>query len=119
MMKKILAVFLVLVMVGSVPGNLHAQDSLTSSAASLLIPGLGQYLNGQHHTREGKIKIGVMAAAEFAAILTTAIVGGTAGHPAVWSGLSIFIVNHIWSAADAYIFAERSAAVDLRGPRAR
>lgn len=54
---------------------------------SLLIPGWGQYQNGEFESRDGRAKVAGMWFLEGAAILTTAIVGGIAGYPEVWVGI--------------------------------
>lgn len=106
-MRKIVSVCLILMLaVGAVPSTAAADDAVTHGGASLLIPGLGQYLNGEHETKGGKVKMGFMALAELGAILTTSIVGANAGYPEVWSGIGIFIANHLYSATDAYVNAK-------------
>ncbi|PIQ85520.1 MAG: hypothetical protein COV74_08495 [Candidatus Omnitrophica bacterium CG11_big_fil_rev_8_21_14_0_20_45_26] len=89
-------------------------ESLTRGAASLLVPGLGQYINGELETRGGKVKTGAMIVIEAGAIVTTAVVGGIAGYPQIWTGLGIFILNHIWSATDAYVNAPAGPEVSLK-----
>lgn len=91
-----------------------ANPSLTRGAASLLVPGLGQYINGELETQNGKIKTGAMILLEIGAIVTTAWVGGVAGYPQIWAGIGIFIFNHIWSATDAYMKAPAGPEVSLK-----
>ena len=93
------------------------EQSLTRGAASLLIPGLGQYINGELETKNGKLKTGVMVLLEVGAIVTTAVVGGVVGYPQIWTGIGIFIFNHIWSAADAYHSAPAGPEISLKGER--
>jgi hypothetical protein len=80
---------------------------------SLLIPGWGQYQNGEFETRDGKAKVAGMWFLEGAAILTTAIVGGIAGYPEVWVGIGLFIGSHVYSAFDAFLNAETEPGLEL------
>lgn len=94
----------------------HAKgdENLTRGAASLLVPGLGQYINGELETKTGKIKTGTMVLLEVGAIVTTAVVGGVVGYPQIWAGIGIFIFNHIWSATDAYYYAPAGPEISLK-----
>ena len=76
---------------------LHA-EGLRQAGASLLLPTTGQAMNGQ--LSDGKTK--VMAGVEVAAVTAVTIIGFAAGGPAVWFGAAPLIVNHVWSATDAY-----------------
>jgi hypothetical protein len=114
-MKK-LAILLILpvVLMGlAVPTASAADGTLKAAGKSLLIPGWGQYQNGEFETEKGRIKVGVMAAVEVAAIVTTAVVGGVVGYPLIWIGIGLFIGNHVWSALDAFINAKEDPSVRL------
>ena len=114
-MKKTFNGFLILIILFSaiIPSAMAADNSLTSAGKSLLIPGWGQYHNGEFQTEGGKAKVAVMAAIEVAAIVTTAVVGGTVGMPAAWVGIGLFIGNHVWSALDAFVNAKSEPGVNL------
>jgi len=90
-----------------------ASSGLKEGVSSLLIPGWGQYQNGEFQTRSGKIKSGTMIAIEIAAIATTAAVGGVAGYPSIWAGIGLFILNHVWSSMDAFMNAGQEPGVAL------
>jgi hypothetical protein len=113
-MKKVswLIVFTMLAAGWTAPA-LAADASLSAGAKSLLIPGWGQYQNGEFDSREGKMKVGAMAVIEVAAIITTGVVGGVAGYPQVWVGIGLFIANHVWSALDAFVNAQEDPGVNL------
>ena len=115
-MKKV-ALFLIIAMflfTLDIPVCLAAESSgLREGGASLLIPGWGQYMNGEFETQKGKLKVSVMAALEIAAIVTTAVVGGIVGYPLIWVGIGIFILNHAWSAFDAFMNAGKEPGVTL------
>ncbi len=93
-----------------------SSESLTRGAASLLVPGLGQYINGELNSQQGRVKTGVMILLEIGAILTTSIVGGVVGYPQIWAGIGIFIFNHLWSASDAYMNAPAGPEVSFEQP---
>ena len=114
-MKQIGALLLVITLAFSVsiPTASAAGTGMEQGIKSLIIPGWGQYQNGDFENQSGRVKVGIMAAVELAAILTTAIVGGVAGYPQVWVGIGLFIANHVWSAFDAFVHAEKSPAVNL------
>lgn len=114
-MNKI-ALFLMVALMfsGVTAAPAHAADSgVSQGVKSLLIPGWGQYDNGEFNTRSGKMKVGAMAALEIAAIITTGVVGGVVGAPQVWIGIGLFIANHTWSALDAFINATKEPSVNL------
>lgn len=116
MKKTALFLFLTVFAAGLLPPAAMAAESssgLKEGASSLLIPGWGQYQNGEFETRSGKIKSGAMIVIEIGAIITTAVVGGVAGYPAVWAGLGIFIFNHVWSGIDAFMNAGQEPGVSL------
>lgn len=119
MAKKAVAILLMVLLMGSAPAVGLASDAFSSGTASFLVPGLGQYLNGEHETSKGKTKISLMALAEVGAILTTSIVGATVGYPQIWSGIGIFIANHAYSAYDAITNASEGPTVHVSGSRAR
>lgn len=115
-MRKVMSILLLASMaVFVVQGPaMAANPSLTRGAASLLVPGLGQYINGELNTQGGKIKTGAMILLEIGAIVTTAWVGGVSGYPQIWAGIGIFIFNHLWSATDAYMQAPAGPEVSLK-----
>lgn len=122
MKKRQIAVgLLVLFCWWTASGVAHAagENSLTRGAASLIVPGWGQYLNGELETTGGKIKTGVMILTEIAAIITTSVVGGVTGYPQIWVGIGLFIFNHVWSATDAYLNAPAGPEVALKESAAR
>jgi hypothetical protein len=90
-----------------------ADEAMKAAGKSLLIPGWGQYQNGEFDTKNGRIKVGVMAAIEVAAIVTTGVVGGICGAPQIWIGIGLFIGNHVWSSLDAFLNAKEEPAVKL------
>jgi hypothetical protein len=109
---KLLLMTLVAFMLHSSAG-FAAAPGVKEGAASLLIPGWGQYMNGDFDSSSGRMKVGGMAALELAAIITTAVVGGVAGYPQVWVGIGLFIANHVWSGLDAFINAKSEPGVNL------
>jgi len=121
MSKKFIAVLLLATFMVAASGVAYAADtdkgekSLTRGAASLVLPGWGQYLNGEMETKSGKIKTGAMIILEIGGIVTTILVGILVGVPAVWAGIGILIFNHIWSAADAYAKAPTGPEVAMKG----
>jgi len=96
-MKKIaLLLILPVLLVGLVvPAASAGEYALDRGMKSFMIPGWGQYENGDFQTRGGKIKVGIMAAIEVAAIITTAVVGSVVGAPQVWIGIGLFLGNHV------------------------
>lgn len=116
-MKAATMFLLIAVLVsGFQPAPAHAAETssgLKEGASSLLIPGWGQYQNGEFQNRSGRIKSGAMILIEIGAIITTAVVGGVAGYPAVWAGIGLFIANHVWSGIDAFMNAEKEPGVSL------
>lgn len=121
MPNKIVSVVVISVFLFAAPGVSLAQsgDSFRNGTASFLVPGLGQYLNEEHETGKGQAKMAFFALAELGAILTTSIVGATVGYPQIWSGIGIFIGNHVLSAWDAYANAPKGPEVSLSGTGAR
>jgi len=121
MAKKAVSVLLVAMFLLAGSGVSFAANSepLQSGTASLLIPGLGQYLNGEHETDKGQLKMAFFVLAEIGAILTTSIVGSTVGYPQIWAGIGIFIGNHVLSAVDAYINAPSGPEVSMSGTGSR
>jgi hypothetical protein len=97
-----------------VPRVASAQTGPVGTAAhSLLIPGWGQYENGEFNTTGGKAKVTAMAVIEVAAIITTAVVGATVGLPAAWAGIGVLIANHTWAAVDAFAHAKAEPSIGL------
>lgn len=119
MIKKSIAVLALAVLVITSSGATayaEGNESLTHGAASLLVPGWGQYINGELDTKSGKIKTGAMILIEVGAIVTTAVVGGVVGYPVIWVGIGLFIFNHVWSATDAFMSAPAGPGVALTEP---
>jgi hypothetical protein len=114
-MKKIALLLIIpMLLLGmGVPAALAGDESMKAAGKSLLIPGWGQYQNGEFDTQKGKIKVSVMAAIEIAAIVTTGVVGGICGAPQIWIGIGLFIANHVWSSIDAFMNAKEEPAVQL------
>ncbi len=121
MSKKVACVLLIAVFLFANSGIAQAasEGSVQSGAASLLIPGLGQYMNGEHKTGTGQLKMAFFVLAEIGAIVTTAVVGGVVGYPQIWIGIGIFIGNHVLSALDAYMNAPNGPEVHMSGTGAR
>jgi len=112
MLKKMMSLLVVAAMCFSVCATAQADEgktsedkSLTRGAASLVLPGWGQYLNNEMESKSGKLKTGAMIVIEIGGILTSILVGTLVGYPQIWIGIGILIFNHIWSASDAYIKA--------------
>jgi hypothetical protein len=122
MFKKIISAAVVLAMFMSVSGVAHAEESnsdksLTRGAASLALPGWGQYLNNEMDTKSGKIKTGAMIVLEIGGIVTTILLGVLVGYPVIWVGIGILIFNHIWSASDAYLKVPVGPEVAMKGEK--
>ena len=123
MLKKIVAVVLVALFAFSVSGVSYAAEatqdkgetSLTRGAASLLVPGWGQYLNNEMENKTGKLKTGAMIVIEIGGIVTTILLGTLVGYPVIWVGIGILMFNHIWSATDAYVKAPEGPEVAMKG----
>lgn len=115
MNRKMISFLVLTVFLFSASGVAHAaNESLTRGAASLIIPGVGQYLNGELDCKSGKIKTGAMILIEIGAIVTTAVVGGVCGYPQIWAGLGVLILNHVWSGTDAYLKAPAGPETSLK-----
>ena len=115
-MKKLICLLVIIPVLVSgvfIPAASAAAPGVKEGAASLIIPGWGQYLNGDFENRSGRMKVGAMAVVEIAAIITTAVVGGVAGYPQIWIGVGLFLANHVWSAVDAFINAKSEPGVQL------
>jgi hypothetical protein len=123
MTRKLVAVMLLFTVMAFSSGVAHAADhdqdhgkrSLTRGAASLLVPGWGQYLNDEMDTKGGKWKTGAMIVLEVGGIVTTILLGTLVGYPVIWVGIGILMFNHIWSAADAYAKAPVGPEVAMTG----
>lgn len=102
MKNKTIAFWTILVLLLSLAPSLHA-EGFRQAGASLLLPTTGQAMNGQL----GDNKTKLMAGIEVAAVTTVTIAGFAAGGPIVWLGAAPLIVNHVWSATDAYKNAGR------------
>ncbi|OGW88169.1 MAG: hypothetical protein A3A73_02815 [Omnitrophica bacterium RIFCSPLOWO2_01_FULL_50_24] len=116
-MKKAIALILVLGMVLA-PTHLAWAGPKSSAVASALIPGLGQIMNDDHHTTGGKLKIFTMWLVELGAIITTPILASKYEWYIAMIGVSIFALNHWWSASDAYKGAQGNGA-SLQGSEVR
>ena len=123
MFKKMISVLVIAAMFMAVSGVAYAAEadkgekSLTRGAASLVLPGWGQYLNGEMETKGGKIKTGAMIVLEIGGIVTTILLGVLVGYPVIWVGIGILIFNHIWSASDAYIKVPVGPEVAMKGEK--
>ena len=121
MFKKIISVLVVAVLFTAVSGVAYAAEeknadkSLTRGAASLLLPGWGQYLNNEMDTKSGKFKTGAMIVLEIGGIVTTILLGTLVGYPVIWVGIGILMFNHIWSASDAYLKVPVGPEVAMKG----
>ncbi|MDD5216777.1 MAG: hypothetical protein PHN49_00115 [Candidatus Omnitrophica bacterium] len=98
MKNKILALTLVVLMTLAFTTPCAYAVGMKEATASLLLPTTGQAMNGQ--LSNGKTKI--MAGVEVASVTALAILGGVVGGPVIWAAAGPLIVNHVWSAADAY-----------------
>ena len=120
MFKKILSLVIVAAMFIAVTGVSYAEEknadkSLTRGAASLLLPGWGQYLNNELDSKNGKLKTGAMIVLEIGGIVTTILVGTLVGYPQIWIGIGILAFNHLWSASDAYLKVPVGPEVAMSG----
>ncbi len=121
MMKKVIAMLALVALMVSASGLAYAAEtdrgekSLTRGAASLVLPGWGQYLNGEMENKNGKLKTGAMIVIEIGGILTTILLGTLVGYPVIWVGIGILMFNHIWSATDAYVKAPAGPEVAMKG----
>ena len=120
MFKKIISVLVIAVLFTAASGVAYAEEnnsdtSLTRGAASLVLPGWGQYLNNEMDTKSGKIKTGAMIVLEIGGIVTTILLGTLVGYPVIWVGIGILMFNHIWSAADAYAKAPTGPEIAMKG----
>ncbi|MSR77932.1 MAG: hypothetical protein EXS63_06895 [Candidatus Omnitrophica bacterium] len=114
-MRKTVAYFVILIIFSLVANAcpILASSGLEEGASSLIVPGWGQYINGEFQTDSGRLKSGTMIAVEIAAIITVSVVGGVAGYPLVWIGIGLLLANHIWSSLDAYLHAEPEPGIYL------
>jgi hypothetical protein len=119
--NKLTAILVIAVLLCSAAGIAFAAngEAVKSGTASFLIPGLGQYLNNEHESGKGQLKMAFFALTELGAILTTSIVGGVVGYPQIWAGIGIFIGNHVLSAVDAYRNAPDGPEVGMKGSGVR
>ena len=120
MFKKIMSVLVVAALFTAVSGVAYAAEnnedkSLTRGAASLVLPGWGQYLNNEMENKTGKLKTGAMIVLEIGGIVTTILLGTLVGYPQIWIGIGILMFNHIWSASDAYMKAPTGPEVAMTG----
>lgn len=103
MKNKILCLAVVLLMLFALQPQAAFAYGAKEFGASLLVPTTGQAMNNQ--LGSGKTKI--MAALEVGLITGTAILGGFVGGPVVWATVGPLIANHVWSATDAYVNAQK------------
>jgi hypothetical protein len=122
MFKKIISMTVVVAMFMAVSGVAYASEgnsdkSLTRGAASLVLPGWGQYLNHEMDTKSGKIKTGAMVVLEIGGIVTIILLATLVGYPVIWVGIGILMFNHIWSASDAYLKVPVGPEVAVKGEK--
>ena len=123
MFKKIISMTVVVAVLMAVSGVAYAADesnsdkSLTRGAASLVLPGWGQYLNKEMDTPSGKFKTGAMIVLEIGGIITLVLLWTLVGYPVLWVGVGILMFNHIWSATDAYVKAPTGPEVAMKGEK--
>ncbi|MFA5159289.1 MAG: hypothetical protein WC484_02150 [Candidatus Omnitrophota bacterium] len=122
MFKKIISLTVIVAMFMAVSGVAYAAEdnsdkSLTRGAASLVLPGWGQYLNHEMDTKSGKIKTGAMVVLEIGGIVTIILLATLVGYPVIWVGIGILMFNHIWSASDAYLKAPVGPEVAVKGDK--
>ena len=121
MFKKVISMTVAVAMFMAVSGVAYAAEedkgdkSLTRGAASLVLPGWGQYLNHEMDTKSGKIKTGAMVVLEIGGIVTIILLATLVGYPVIWVGIGILMFNHIWSASDAYLKAPVGPEVAMKG----
>ena len=120
MFKKMMSLVVIAAMCMAVTGTAYAAEknedkSLTRGAASLVLPGWGQYLNNEMDNKTGKLKTGAMIVLEIGGIVTTILLGTLVGYPQIWIGIGILMFNHIWSASDAYMKAPTGPEVAMKG----
>ena len=122
MFKKIISVLVIAVLFTAASGMAYAEEnnsdkSLTRGAASLVLPGWGQYLNNEMENKTGKLKTGAMIVLEIGGIVTTILLGTLVGYPQIWIGIGILMFNHIWSASDAYLKVPVGPEVAMKGTK--
>jgi hypothetical protein len=124
MFKKIISMTVILAVFMAVSGVAYAAEnnsdkSLTRGAASLVLPGWGQYLNNEMDTKSGKIKTGAMIVLEIGGVLTIILLATlvTPAYPVIWVGIGILMFNHIWSASDAYLKVPAGPEVAMKGEK--
>lgn len=120
MFKKMMSVLVIAAMCMTMTGAAYAEEtsadkSLTRGAASLVLPGWGQYLNNEMENKNGKLKTGAMIVLEIGGIVTTILLGTLVGYPQIWIGIGILMFNHLWSASDAYLKAPTGPEVAMTG----
>ena len=101
-MKKIMAVTLVAsFLLAPIQVEAAERSALLNGAASALVPGLGQIMNGDQATWKGRLKIATMFGLEIGGLIATPALARS-GFPKVMIGVGMLAVNHVWSATDAY-----------------
>ena len=120
-MKKGIAVVLIIGMMLCPLQTAWAFETPTNRAiVSALIPGVGQIMNDDHETGKGKAKITTMCLIELGAIITTPILYANNSYWYIGIiGPCIFLLNHAWSAYDAYQVAEDAQEAEMKGSNTR
>ena len=103
--KIFAAIFLMFAV--AAPQSYASSYNARAGTRSLLIPGWGQYDNGDFQNRQGKTKSSLMAFVELGGIISTVLVTTLVGFPQAWIGLGILIGNHLWSALDAFTHSKQ------------
>lgn len=98
MKNKFLSLMLMAVLAFSFQAPSAYAVGARQAGASLLLPSVGQAMNGELSARKSKVMIGV----EVASLTTIALLGTLVGGGVVWAGIGPLIANHVWSATDAY-----------------
>ena len=120
MFKKVISMTVAVAMFMAVSGVAYAAEedkgdkSLTRGAASLVLPGWGQYLNGEMDSKSGKIKTGAMIVLEIGGIVTTILLGVRGWDPG-WSRQVPLLVESVAATAAERGAIWRSALPDAAG----
>lgn len=107
MKTSLLRLFTAFFLAGSLAVQPAYADGLKEGAASLLVPTLGQAMNGELCT--GKAR--VMGGFEVSALTITAVLGLTTGGAAMLFGAVPLALNHLWSSMDAFRVARNRSEV--------
>jgi hypothetical protein len=119
-MKKSIALILILGLFAAPMTSVFAASRavVMNTTASALVPGLGQILNNEQAAWPGRLKIATMLGIELGALLATPALARS-GFPEVMIGVGMLVVNHVWSAADAYQGAQEWPEVRMAGSATR